>query len=331
MTNVTFACLCAVLLPLLAACPAPVGAQPDPALSPATVPLVVMYPPGQENGRCLRDLFEQPEAWRQTRGVLNALGYADHVLNRQFTDDQLKAWLPRLQEWGLKLELEVGAVKEWGPTGERTFNAESPLWDRFQRLGGHVASLAMDEPLCCVRNSLKKPDDYAVQETADFIARVRQRYPQMLIGDIEPCPSIPAPELITWIGALQQRLAEKGVRGLDFFRLDVDWLHYVRGHGAWPDVKRLEDYCRSQKLPFSLIYWAADYPELKRRGLADDATWTVGIMRQGNDYANVDGNPDQYVVESWIGAPSQSVPESGLFTFTRSVLDFARRFVRRGP
>jgi len=56
----------------------------------------------------------------------------------------------------------------------------------------------------------------------------------------------------------------------------------------------------------------------------------VGIVRQGNDYVDVDGKPDQYVIESWIGAPSQSVPESGAFTFTRSVLDFTRRFVRRG-
>jgi len=293
-------------------------------------PLVVMYPPGQENGRCFRELFEQPDAWKQTRSAINALGYADHVLNRQFTDDQLQAWLPRLQEWGLKLELEVGAVKEWGPTGEKTFDAESPLWDRFQRLGGRVYSIAMDEPLCCVRSSLKKPDEYAVQETADFIARVRQRYPEILVGDIEPCPSIPVPEMIGWIGALQQRLAEKQVRGLDFFRVDVDWLHYVRGHGAWPDVKGLEQYCRSQKIPFSLIYWAADYPELQRRGLADDSTWYVGLMRQGYDYANVDGAPDQFVIESWIGAPSQSVPETGEFTFTRSVLDFTRRFVKRG-
>ena len=109
----------------------------------------------------------------------------------------------------------------------------------------------------------------------------------------------------------------------------MDWLHYVRGHGAWPDVRELETYCRSRGIPFSLIYWAADYPALAQRGLADDSTWYVGIMRQGNDYANVDGKPDQFVIESWIGAPSRSVPETGDFTFTRSVLDFARRFVPR--
>jgi hypothetical protein len=51
-------------------------------------------------------------------------------------------------------------------------------------------------------------------------------------------------------------------------------------------------------------------------------------MHQGNDYAFVGGAPDQYVIESWIGAPSHSVPETGEWTFTRSVRDFCRKFVR---
>jgi hypothetical protein len=292
---------------------------------------LIMFPPGQDNGRCFRELFEQPDAWAQTRSLVGSLGYADHVLNRQFTDEELGAWLPRLEEWGLKLELEVGVVKEWGPTGEKTFNAESPLWDRFQRLGGKVHAIAMDEPLCCVRNNLKLSDEYAVEQTADFIARVRERYPEVRVGDIEPCPFLSNTDVIAWLEALQDRLAARQVRGLDFFRLDVDWLHYVRGNGAWPDIKALEDYCRSQGIAFSLIYWAADYPALAQRALADDATWYVSVMRQGYDYANVGGAPDQFVIESWIGAPSHSVPETGEFSFTRSVLDFAHRFVPRPP
>jgi len=85
------------------------------------------------------------------------------------------------------------------------------------------------------------------------------------------------------------------------------------------------------KLPFSLIYWASDYPAPQRRGLADDATWYVSLLRQGADYALVNGAPDQYVIESWVSAPSRSVPETAAFTFTRSVRDFSRKFVKRRP
>ncbi len=51
-------------------------------------------------------------------------------------------------------------------------------------------------------------------------------------------------------------------------------------------------------------------------------------MQQGYDYALVDGSPDQIVVQSWINAPSRSVPETVDFTFARTVLDFTQRFAR---
>ena len=63
--------------------------------------------------------------------------------------------------------------------------------------------------------------------------------------------------------------------------------------------------------------------------MADDSTWYVSLMQQGYDYALAGGAPDQYVIESWVGAPERCVPDTGDFTFTRSVHDFARTFVRR--
>ena len=307
-----------------------------PASQPAAAkprPTVVMCPPSFENGRCFRELFEQPDAWRRTRGLVDSIGYADHCLNRQFTDEQLAAWLPMLTRWGLKLELEVGAVKPWGPTAEKTFTPERAMWDRFIRLGGVIHAISMDEPLCATRNELHQPDDYAVTETAKFIALVRKNYPQILVGDIEPYPFIPLAGQIAWIDALQRRLKDLHVRGLDFYRLDVNWAEFVAlDRGNWPEVKKIELACRQRGIPFSLIYWASTLPDMKRRGLADDSTWYVSIMQQAYDYALIDGRPDQYVIESWIEAPAHCVPETGEFTFTRSVRDFAEKFVKRpGP
>lgn len=290
-----------------------------------------MMPPAAPDGRCLRELFTQPEQWTETRSRVNVLGYADHMLHKQFKDDELRAWLPLLEKWGLKFGLEVGAVKPWGKTGKGTFERQRPMWDRFQSLGGRIYAVAMDEPLCCCRNELKKPDEYAVEETAQFVALVRQHYPGVRIGDIEPYPSVSLTELTAWIDALQARLAQMngGAGGLDFFRLDVDWVNFtVADRGNWREVKKLEEACRARKLPFSLIYWAADYPHLQRRDLADDATWYVSIMRQGNDYVLAGGSPDEYVIESWVGAPSCAVPETGEWTFSRSVRDFCKRFAK---
>jgi hypothetical protein len=301
---------------------APVGAAP-------ARPSVWMMPPAAPDGRCFRELFTRPEAWEETRRRVDVVGYADHNLNRQFTDDELRTWLPMLTKWNLGLGLEVGAVKPWGTTGRAAFDAQRPAWDRFRRLGGRIVALALDEPLSCVREDLKKPRAYAVEETAQFIALVRRYDPEVRIGDVEPYPSIPLPELIAWIDALQARLAALHVRGLDFFRVDVDWVHFTMGdRGSWREVKALENACRARKLPFSLIYWAADYPHLKRLGLAEDTSWAVGVLRQASDYVIVDGRPDELVIESWVGAPSRAVPETDEGTFTRSVRDVCRRFVK---
>jgi hypothetical protein len=170
-------------------------------------------------------------------------------------------WLPELKELGLKLGLEVGAVKPWGTTGAKTFESERRMWDRFQSLGGEIYAVAMDEPLVAVLHDLHESTEYAVEQTAQFILLVRQHYPSVLIGDIEPYPAFSAVQRLQFIDALQARLRQLHVRGLDFFRL---------------------------------------------------------------------GAPDVYVIESWVGAPAQTIPETAEWSFTRSVLDFTRRVTESG-
>jgi len=287
-----------------------------------------MMPPASADGRSLRQLFADPEQWTQTRSRVDVLGYADHLLNSQFTDEELRGWLPELKRLGLKLGLEVGAVKPWGTTGPKTFAIEHRMWDRFQSLGGEIYAVALDEPLAAVINDLHESNEYAVEQTAQFIVLVRQHYPDVLIGDIEPYPAFSALQLVQFIDALQARLKQLHVRGLDFFRLDADWMHFVVGHpGSWKQVKDLETECRQRGIPFGLIYWAADYPQMSHMKLADDSTWYVAVMQQGYDYAAVGGAPDAYVIESWVGAPVQTLPETAEWSFTRSVLDFSRKFI----
>lgn len=289
-----------------------------------------MAPPSAFDGKCFRELFTSPDGWKDTRSEVDVLFYADHMLNKQFKDDELRKWFGMMSNWNLKFGLEVGAVKEWGTTGQTTFDIERKMWDRFTALGANISAIALDEPLACVRNNLKKPDEYAVEETANFIALVRKNYPDIKIGDIEPYPFFTSAELLWWVDALQKRLAEKNVRGLDFFRIDPDWVNFVTAaKGSWPDLKQVELGCREMGIPFSLIYWAADYPQLERMGIADDSTWYVSTIQQGYDYALVGGDPDECVIESWVSAPSKSVPDKGGFTFTQSVLDFSKRFRSR--
>ena len=143
------------------------------AQTPPRKPSVWIGPPGVENGKSLRAMFEHPDEWSHTRSLVDGLLYADHNF-KQFSDEGLRLWFSRLREWKLRLSLEVGAVKEWGITGDIPFSRQRPTWDRIQNLGGKIYSIAMDEPFLCVRKRLNKPDEYAVEETARFIALVRE-------------------------------------------------------------------------------------------------------------------------------------------------------------
>ena len=301
--------------------------------------VVVGVPPfGQNDGRILRELFEHPYGWQETRTLIDEILYADQCF-KPFSDDELKAWFALMKRWHLRLGLDVGAIKEWGQTSEKSISVGKRYWERIQSLGGHIYAMHMDEPFHCARFVLHKSDDYAVEETAKYIAGVRKDYPDVLIGDIETYPSFSLKEHMYWIDALQKKLAGLKVRGLDFYELDVNWMNFQIQHtGSWQEVKQLQTFCHSRKLPFSLIFWPGSYGWFRRLNLADDNTWYVSVMNEGYEYAALDGwsgagslqgGPDQYVIQSWEPCPSHGVPETGDFTLTRLVLDFVKKFVRR--
>ena len=84
---------------------------------------------------------------------------------------------------------------------------------------------------------LKKPDDYAVQETTNYIALVRKRFPGPAHRRHRGLSVYLAGRIISAGSTLlQKRLAKMKVRGLDFYRLDVDWVHFIHGHGSWAEV-----------------------------------------------------------------------------------------------
>ena len=300
------------------------------------IPAFVLGPPGRNEGQALRDLANHPEQWEQIRNRAGNLLYADHVLNRQNPEDEtLTELFRKFREMNLPLQLEVGTVKPWGKTGAEVFAIQKPMWERFLRCGAWIDSIALDEPLVCCTFVLVEdlngvePLEYAARETAEFIALVRRDYPDWQIGSIEGFPSLSAEQLIKWIDLLETKLAAKGVRGIDFFRIDTDWMHFVHDtkKGSWRDMKQVEDHCRRKGIPFSVIYWAANYPAMLRQDLADDLTWYVGVLQMGYAYAAVGGKPDQIVVQSWVAGPNTILPETKPFTFTNSARDLLERFL----
>ena len=308
--------------------------------SQSKIPRFVIGPPGKTEFTAYRQLIEHPEQWAKLRPHVGALLVTANWLNKQYPDDaELKTAMDALRKIGIPLEFEVGALKEGPKTGEKTYQVQTKGWDRIINAGGDVRSFAMDEPFINSRIHQKvtqennRDMEFAADETATFIELVRKNYPTILIGDIEGFPALSAVELIQWIDLLQAKLKAKGVRGLDFFRVDTDWMNFVANNnkGDWRALKKIELHCRQIGLPFSVIYWAANYPHAITQGTADDRTWYTGMMQMAYDYNYANGSPDQYVIESWVGAPEKTLPDSDPFSFTGGALDFVERFVIEKP
>ncbi|MBV9238338.1 MAG: hypothetical protein JOZ94_21075 [Xanthobacteraceae bacterium] len=302
-------------------------AAAQPATAPDIAPLKKLEMNAPSN-QALKQMIANDDLWTAARSSVGSFLFVEGTF-KAFTDQELDNLIRKMKAWNISLGLEVGGIKEWCRLGQECFAKQKGWWDRVTKHGGEIRSFAMDEPRHKVVVDLHLPEEYAVEQVAQFIQEVRAAYPQALVGDIETYPTQLTADHVKWIDRLERRLQEKGVRGLDFYRLDVNWVVFQTEHkGAWADIKAIEEHCHARKIKFSLIYWASDFPLEKAAGRLRDKTWYDGIMKEGAGYAATGAAPDQYVIESWIGLPKQALPDSGGYTFTQSVRDFSRRFVR---
>ena len=271
-------------------------------------------------------MFEYPDHWYITRTKIDAFGYYDQILERNFSDAELASIFQQLNTWSLPLSLETGVLWLYMETGEAGFREHLPYWQRFEDCGAIITELAMSEPFYFSTKVFKfcTPDE-AVEEVADWIFLVRQEYPNMSIVSIEPYPAVTKTEIIWWINHLEAKCRELGIDGIDAFSIDPAW---DWGAFSWSDIRDIETHCDLLGISFKLIFWAADAAQA---GPGDpDYWWYKGLMSEGEQSRNARVTPNDYVVQSWLYIPRVIIPEFSTtmeFTFTRSVLDFCNEFL----
>jgi len=77
-------------------------------------PELWMFPPAsRRDATCASCLPSLMPGRRRVRGS-RCWAMRTTCCSKQFSDDELRAWLPKIRESGLTLGLEVGCVKPWG-------------------------------------------------------------------------------------------------------------------------------------------------------------------------------------------------------------------------
>jgi hypothetical protein len=251
------------------------------------------------------DLFRHPELWARTREQVGVFKFVPpHVdpriasVRNPYTALKDAGAFRLLRQWGIKIAVEEGAVKEWDCTGtKQAAPATIGHIANVAAAGGTLQVVAMDEPLVSGRGPCALSMNEIAARTASYAAAVRTSKETqssdatLEIGDIEPYPSIDVATLTTWI----RTLAAHGFKPA-FLHLDIN-VHYVDVHpeiDLADDLRSLNAFLHEAGVPLGIIVWSGYDPLNSDRAYFDHALDLAGRVKAAI------GRPDQLVFQSWV-------------------------------
>ena len=313
----------------------------------------VMFPqPWRDNGANLREMIADPDAWKESRAGVDAIGYWPWLMHVYHPAEEQRLFFRRLKEWNKQFNFEVPVVKgrDWCGAleplnGTTAYRFWLELEKEFRENGlRQVDAFSFDEPvyasLAVIPHQIAQGTlaiegyepsedhfvrmDYGLRETAKYMKHMRERYPHAKYMDTEPYPAMSLEALKYAVDGLIRECSRLKTPPPDALRLDVDWAAMEAGllEGSWKEVKELAEYVRSRGMEFSLIYWAADKPRLDGRGIDKPLQWYSGVMHMAGAAKLAGLEPDEYVMESWIHMPNRFGPETDNTTYTGCLRDF---------
>ncbi len=189
--------------------------------------------------------------------------------------------------------------------------------EKIKRLGGELRFIAMDEPLYFGHfyqglNACRTPLDQLAKQVADRIRQLRQVFPNLAVGDIEP---FGGPQragwndlLMQWAEVYRTALGEP----MPFLHLDVQWQHPYRAQ-----MRDLAGRLRKAGIRMGIIY----------NGDTTDtaAQWTA---RATDRFVEVEADPalvpDQAIFQIWSNPkPPLNLPDTDPTTMTGLVSRYA--------
>jgi hypothetical protein len=260
------------------------------------------------------ELFSDDAPWATSAERIHVFKlYEELGLGRQAPNEEWLQAIEGIERRGMALAMELGPL----PSGQgcgggegygRNFSLDQVR--KVKRLGGRVDIVALGSPYgfghfwddpgtnpC--RWSLEK----VAAETAEFVTRLREIEPKVVVGGIEPLWSgLMASDFGDWMDGYQRAVGDP----LGFLHLDVDWRRHDWGEVAL----QVEQEARARGVPFGLIYNGGEQVE-------SDGAWAQLTVDRMYIYEEVmGGRPDHLVIQSWHVQPSRVLPDSNPSTLT---------------
>lgn len=284
------------------------------------------------------DMFTSPQNWSKAR---------DHIDVMQFYSQQLAAdnqsecsscghnifpsfisrrAFDRLQEWGIQVAIETGAVKEWDCDGIKNQKITIDLFRKMKTHGGlHIVS--MDEPFVAAMNLCGQNVVEAARYIGRYMRVIRSAHDQIYpgqslrIGLIDAYPHFTAQEIVTQIHLLLQNGGE-----LDFFHLDTDRIamknQKINDVKFRADLRRVTTVLESKNVPFGVVFWGQD-----GQNPANNTKTVYDFIRQ---IKRLHGRPHNLIFQNWeqtkmpngdmVNIMPNNLPEHMAWTGTKILL-----------
>jgi hypothetical protein len=271
------------------------------------------------------DLFVRPDLWSDSRRAIRVFKFYEAEILASTPVDCPKCgpnlWprlvdvqaLPSLKTWGIQVAVEMPVLKAWSCDGEATRALALRALDRVSSSGGHISTVAMDEPFLGGR-TCGLPTAETAARTASFIHAVEDRGKDVQVGDIEAFPSLEPAALARWL--LTLRLL--GVR-LSFLHLDIDRVEVRRlGLRLGEQLRPVQVLCEALGIDFGVIVWGQDS--------SSDTAYFDDARRWYGEMGAIFGVPDHTIFQSWSESSDgrrdvpSNLPESDPSRFTHTRL-----------
>jgi hypothetical protein len=311
---------------------------PAPAATLPFTPDRIWFTPGPGTIDMLR-LFEAPDEWPQARQAMSVFEfYQGHTRtvagpgegpNRYDAFVRVDAFRKLLQ-WRKRMAIEMAAVKEQYCTDDAS-GMQASVNDTLESLrnvqaaGGTVTYIAMDEPF--IGGLARRCGTPAMERTANrlavYIPAVRQAFPSVKIGLIEPYPVFTVAQFTT----IMQLLRERGL-SVDFLHIDARRPDTQPGSRDYSgDLILLRQLAEAYKIPYGVIIWGDPGDS--------DALYAADALRNadalGRAFRNWEVLPDHVIIQSWaLSSTGQfitptNLPESTPNSHTWLVNDIYKR------
>jgi hypothetical protein len=267
------------------------------------------------------NLFKPNAPWATAAAGLTAFKISTQfVLHAD--DEQLRAVIDGLKSRHIGLAIELGVLDGEGP-GHCGFHVEgyaSPasinaVGRKVQKLGGQIDYVAMDEPVWFGHIFGNGAGDkvgcrYSLAGVADKvatkIAQLRQFFPKIQIGDVEPVNGRSGgPQSIADTIAFVDLLRQKTGGAPAFLHADIAW------NTNWsPLLESLATQLHARGIRLGIICDGD-------ANVGGDAAWVAQALQRCRAIAaNGKVKPDDYIVQSWEPLPTRMLPETDAGTLT---------------